>query len=300
MHEDLKIDPAILRFLTKSQEQAQLSGDAKTTMSVMEMGKLLGLRRTDSYWLVNKHFFKTVQISGKIRVDVKSFNRWYDNQVKYHLIGGRPPGSNLKKTSYSAADIGQILGISEKYAYDLIREKELPVITVDYWQRVPKKAFDRWYRSQTHFRNAEDRAKDAALEAATITMPEMARILGIPRNKVYALLRAKKNANVFEIVVIGDAKRITKDSFSRWLESQDQYHLVTSKDTQSGKYTNDNPDYYSVKEASEKYGIPREKLYRWIRNNFFPVCNEGRRTLILKSSFDKWIMKRRSSDGIDR
>ena len=289
MHEDSKIDPAIIRFLTKSQDQAQLSGEAKTTMSVMEMGKLLGLQRTDSYWLVNKHFFKTVQISGKMRVDVKSFNKWYDNQVKYHLIGGRPPGSNLKKNSYSAADIGQILGISEKYAYDLIRENELPVITVDYWQRVPKRAFDRWYHSQTHFRNAEDRARDAVLEAATITMPEMARMLDISRKTVYSILRAKKNVNVFEIVVIGDVKRITKDSFNRWLESQDQYHLVTSMDTYPEKYANDDPDNYTVKEASEKYGIPCRKLYRWIRKKHFPASNEGRITLIPKTSFDKWI-----------
>ena len=289
MYEDSKIDPAIIRFLTKSQDQEQLSGEAKTTMSVMEMGKLLGLQRTDSYWLVNKHFFKTVQISGKTRVDVKSFNKWYDNQVKYHLIGGRPPGSNLKKSSYSAADIGQILGISEKYAYDLIREKELPVITVDYWQRVPKRAFDRWYRSQTHFRNAEDRARDAALETETISMPEMARMLGISRKTVYAILRAKKNDGIFEIVVIADIRRITKESFSRWLESQDQYHLVTSKDIYSGKYTNDDQDYYSVKEASEKYSIPCGRLYRWIRKNYFPANNKGRMTRILKSSFDKWI-----------
>lgn len=32
----------------------------KTTMSVPEMRRILGLRKTDSYWLVHKQCFETV------------------------------------------------------------------------------------------------------------------------------------------------------------------------------------------------------------------------------------------------
>ena len=39
----------------------------KTTMSVPEMRRMLGLRKTDSYWLVHK----------------QCFEHWYANQVKY-------------------------------------------------------------------------------------------------------------------------------------------------------------------------------------------------------------------------
>ena len=109
------IDPKITELLEKIHKK-----DAKPTMSVMEMGKMLGLQKTDSYWLVNKRFFKTVQVNGKTRVDMESFNRWYDSQVKYQIVGGRPPGSLLRELSFSPKEMADELGISEAYVYEVI------------------------------------------------------------------------------------------------------------------------------------------------------------------------------------
>ncbi|MEF9879562.1 MAG: hypothetical protein RR975_09035 [Clostridia bacterium] len=39
-----------------------------TTMSVPEMAKLLGLKKTDSYWLVHKKCFETILVNGKMRI----------------------------------------------------------------------------------------------------------------------------------------------------------------------------------------------------------------------------------------
>ena len=40
----------------------------KTSMSVPEMGKMLGLGKVESYWLVKKNYFKTIQVAGRMRV----------------------------------------------------------------------------------------------------------------------------------------------------------------------------------------------------------------------------------------
>ena len=45
----------------------------KTTMSVREMGQILGLSKTESYWLVHKQCFETTLVQGVMRVNVKSF-----------------------------------------------------------------------------------------------------------------------------------------------------------------------------------------------------------------------------------
>ena len=45
----------------------------KTTMSVPEMRELLGLKKTESYWLVHRGFFKTKIIGGQMRVDLAQF-----------------------------------------------------------------------------------------------------------------------------------------------------------------------------------------------------------------------------------
>ena len=56
-------------------EQFQANKDPrlKNTMSVPEMRRLLGLKKTESYWLVHRNFFETKIIDGKMRVDIESF-----------------------------------------------------------------------------------------------------------------------------------------------------------------------------------------------------------------------------------
>lgn len=75
----------------------------KTTMSVPEMQRLLGLGKTDAYWLVKKQCFETVVVAGKMRVVIDSFEHWYANQVKHSKVHGPPPGKELRAKSYSSA-----------------------------------------------------------------------------------------------------------------------------------------------------------------------------------------------------
>ena len=42
----------------------------RTWMTVPEMGKLLGLKKTDRYWLVHKNVFESKEIAGKIRINI--------------------------------------------------------------------------------------------------------------------------------------------------------------------------------------------------------------------------------------
>ena len=52
----------------------------RTSMSVPEMGRMLGLGKTESYWLIKKNYFKT---------------------ILYDMFDVCPPGVELKKTTYS-------------------------------------------------------------------------------------------------------------------------------------------------------------------------------------------------------
>ena len=45
----------------------------RTTMSVPEMRRMLGLGKTDSYWLVHRQCVGTIIVAGKRRVLVDSF-----------------------------------------------------------------------------------------------------------------------------------------------------------------------------------------------------------------------------------
>ena len=278
-------------------KKKQLEKEGRKTMSVMEMGALLGLKKTDSYWLANKHFFKIISTGGRMRVDIESFEKWYANQEKYQIVGGPPPGTELRKSSYSPRDISRMLGISEAHTYDLIVEKDLPVITVDYRMRIPKAAFDYWYEHQSHYRNAAARKRDAPFEEKTLTMPEMAKILGVSRSTVYSILANQKYEGQFEFQTIAGKKRITKDSFERWYASQDRYwkeedrkdcerYMARRMKTVPGPSGNEK--YYTVDDIRRKYGCSRKAVYGWVQQKAFRTVKTGRTYRIHRQDFDAW------------
>ncbi len=274
------------------ENKANLTKDGRRTMSVVEMGRLLGLQRTESYYLANKHYFRLIQIRGHTRVDIESFEKWYDNQVRYQKVDGSPPGRELKRNSYSPHDIEEMLGICEQNVYELIRHENLPVITVDYRMRIPKEAFDYWYSHQNHYRNQADRARDALYEAQTLTMPEMARFLGVTRSKVYAILKDRKYKDQLEIVVIAGKKRVTKESFNRWYaaykkELPEEERLV--KQISVRKSGTDL--YYTLDEISELCGVNKSTVSRWVRKGEFPARRVGQCINIPRLEFDAWYEK---------
>ena len=40
----------------------------RTSISVPEMGRMLGLGKTESYWLIKKNYFKTILVGNTMRV----------------------------------------------------------------------------------------------------------------------------------------------------------------------------------------------------------------------------------------
>jgi len=291
-------------------------------MSVREMGDLLGLKKTDRYWLLHKNLFETVVVGRKTFVNVASFEKWYANQVKYHKVNGEEPGRELKKHSLSARDIAEMLGLSEAHAYDLIKEKKLPTILVDGWKRVPRQAFEDWYAGQTRYRTEADRERDAAAEAASISMPEMAGLLGVSRSEIYALLDTSRYRDVFEIIIIADRRRITKKSFWKFLQVQDQYHLAEEREEatadeaeqlpgaeqasgtekssgaqqSSGVKSSRGRKYLTRAEAATRAGVARSTIGEWAKDGYFPEVQVGGLLRIPEKEFMAWL-RRRAQEG---
>lgn len=182
----------------------------KTTMSVPEMQRLLGLGKTDAYWLVKKQCFETVVVAGKMRVVIDSFEHWYANQVKHSKVHGPPPGKELRAKSYSPQELAEELGVALSTIYDIIKRCHIETFEVDTWMRIPKDSFREWYSAQHKYRTRADRARDAVLEADTLTMPEVARLLQIPRKAVYHILLYGPDRDKFDFVFIAGRRRVTK------------------------------------------------------------------------------------------
>ena len=294
-------------------------GGFPTTMSVRNMGRLLGLQKVESYWLVHKGFFETVRIGGKMRVVTESFEHWYAGQVKYRKVNGQPPGKRLKRESYSARDIAEMLQINEQYVYEVMKKAGIEPVIVDYWKRFPKAAFDAWYAGQTRFRNTEDRQRDAEAENASMSMPEMARLLDVPRRSVYSILNSHRGREILNVIVIADRKRVTRESFDRWYAGQTEYlkpedrilhtdvkdrhysDCLTGKNVKHRKkkkkvkaeVTSANSDYLTVQEAAALAEVDIRTVRKWLRNGEFPMLKiSAKITRIPKDPFINYLGQR--------
>lgn len=217
---------------------------------------------------------------------------------RHHKVNGSPPGEELCKRSYSVPDAAEILKVKPETIYTLIRQGKLKTETADFCMRIPKEDFERWYRSQSRYRTAADRERDREIEAQTISIPEMAKLLGIPRKNVYGILDCKKYRDCFVIERVADRPRITKKSFKAWLKSQSTYQLQKPK-----KETHEEPPlklqcpkngkYYSFQEIQAFYGISRPTLDSWVLKEGIPTMKLGRVKRIQKDAFDEVLKSKR-------
>ena len=207
----------------------------------------------------------------------------------------------------------QYLSVDDYLVYELLKKNQMETVIIDYWKRIPKESFQNWYKSQSRYRTKEDREKDALLEDATITMPEMAQLLGTTRSAVYTILDNPKYSHFFEFIVIAEKKRITKESFRKFLEGQDRYKLDPSNDyeelaqeqnialanfrrkklSQTGiRGSNGNIKYLTFDEASYLAKVSRSMINKWADKGKFTVIKVGSRVRIRRDEFEDWMEQR--------
>ncbi len=128
---------------------------SKTSMSVMEMGKMLGLKKTDSYWLVHKGLFETRIVASKMRIMIESFEKWYANQLHYKKVNGEMPGKELLQRMMTVQEMASLLGISDWSAYELINRIHFQVVKKEFvGQRllIDRQTFYLWLENQSHYK----------------------------------------------------------------------------------------------------------------------------------------------------
>lgn len=127
----------------------------KTSMSVREMQLLLGICKTESYWLVKKGYFEVRVIGRGMRIMVESFDEWYASQFHYKRVDGVLPGTKWGDT-LSIPDFGNLLGLSPGGAYWLVDHAEIETVVICNHKRIMRETFEKWYHSQSKYKIIKD------------------------------------------------------------------------------------------------------------------------------------------------
>ena len=274
-------------------------------MTVAQMGEMLGLKKTDRYWLIHKNLFETKKLAGKTVVVVSSFENWYANQVKYHKINGTEPGLELRKHSYSARDISILLNIHEQTAYDLIRKTGMKTILVDGWKRVPKEEFDRWLSSQLRYRlhdfsggQSEKNQKKSEAgdeEKGNWTSSEGAMPEEIPdfSNSVESSQNRSKSTEVWQRRPNSAVVKQNETDGTGLKQSCPENEGISQVILQS------RPGYFTRKEAAAFAGVSETLIYLWAAEGHFSERKVGKKKYIPEGEFKTWLVQRREGGNKD-
>lgn len=141
-------------------EYGRLPSKEKTTMSVPEMSRILGLGKTEGYWLIKKNYFKTVRACNRFRIYIDSFEDWYAGQWRYWKVEGPPPGSKFPEY-ISKQEIMKSLGISEgSYSYIVYEKPRLKTFQKDGITCILRADFEKWLRSQSYYKKVKEAKGD--------------------------------------------------------------------------------------------------------------------------------------------
>lgn len=270
-----------------------MSTDRKaSTMSVPQMRGLLGLKKTESYWLLQKNYFDVITVNGRMRVVIDSFEKWYERQLHYRKVDGPAPGSALKRTSFSIKEIADMLGISKDSVYPIIRKEHLPYTVQQNGQwMIDRDAFNTWYASQTHYRKQDARDRDRDIEEQSVTIPEFGRSLGLTREQTYPLVR--RIHDHLEFVTVGDRQRITRTSIEKWRKEDSSATLCKheTKRPQKPKPPETipaNKQLFTPNEAAEFLDVSVRTIYRLMDENRLALVRVGRQLRIRRETLASW------------
>ena len=269
--------------------------EMKRSMSVPEMRKLLGIKKTESYWLVHKNYFKTELINGTMRVDIASFEKWYANQTKHKKVTGEKPGAQLCAASYSFRDVANMLGEYDGTIYDLWNRKGLPTVTVNYRKRIPREIFDSWYENQNEYHKVDGPATIEEIEEKFILFREAAAMLKMTNEDLLTLIRKEKYKDLLEMRMFDNKRWISRRGFQDFLNLHDQYKIRQAKNESGNgirKFLNQK-QYISKEEAARIAGVSKSTVAKWALKGTFPCRAAGYVMRIERIPFLKWVDENR-------
>ena len=269
--------------------------EMKRTMSVPEMRKLLGIKKTESYWLVHKNYFKTELINGTMRVDIASFEKWYANQTKHKKVTGEKPGAQLCAASYSFRDVANMLGEYDGTIYDLWNRKGLPTVTVNYRKRIPREIFDSWYEKQNEYHKVDDPATIEEIEEKFILFREAAAMLKMSNEELLTLIRKGKYKDLLDMRMFDNKRWISRRGFQDFLNLHDQYKIRQAKNESGSGISKflSQKQYISKEEAARIAGVSKSTVAKWALKGTFPCRAAGYVMRIERIPFLKWVDENR-------
>lgn len=229
----------------------------KEYLSFAQAGKLLGLSRQAVYNMVKAGNLKASKISSRL-----SFIRRVDIDA---MLENRPyktlhPKDTVPITDfYTIAEIKEKFGVKESWIYEIAKEHNIPRTFNrgrTYWS---KKHIDSYFAKK---------APDASI-TEWYSVAELQEKFGMTLSAIYTF--------------------VYKNVIPKRKEGKMVYYSKKHFDIAKGIASPEEPQYYTIPEAMEKYNLTRDQLYHYVKYHNITRIKVGKYTKILRSELDKFF-----------
>lgn len=222
-----------------------------------EAAKYIGISRATFYRYLETNLIKSVQLKRKTIIRKRDIEALFDNASPYkkHL-----PRSKQSITDfYTIAEIKEKCGVKESWIYEIAKEHNIPRTFNrgrTYWS---KKHIDSYFAKK---------APDASI-TEWYSVAELQEKFGMTLSAIYTF--------------------VYKNVIPKRKEGKMVYYSKKHFDIAKGIATPEEPQYYTIPEAMEKYNLTRDQLYHYVKYHNITRIKVGKYTKILRSELDKFF-----------
>ena len=222
-----------------------------------EAAKYIGISRATFYRYLETNLIKSVQLKRKTIIRKRDIEALFDNASPYkkHL-----PRSKQSITDfYTTAEIKEKFGVKESWIYEIAKEHNIP------------RTFNRGrtYWSKNHIDSYfAKKAPDVSI-TEWYSVAELQEKFGMTLSAIYTF--------------------VYKNVIPKRKEGKMVYYSKKHLDIAKGIATPEEPQYYTIPEAMEKYNLTRDQLYHYVKYHNITRIKVGKYIKILRSELDKFF-----------
>ena len=222
-----------------------------------EAAKYIGISRATFYRYLETNLIKSVQLKRKTIIRKRDIEALFDNASPYkkHL----PRNKQSITDFYTTAEIKEKFGVKESWIYEIAKEHNIPRTFNrgrTYWS---KKHIDSYFAKK---------APDASI-TEWYSVAELQEKFGMTLSAIYTF--------------------VYKNVIPKRKEGKMVYYSKKHFDIAKGIATPEEPQYYTIPEAMEKYNLTRDQLYHYVKYHNITRIKVGKYTKILRSELDKFF-----------
>lgn len=230
----------------------------KEYLTPSEVAELLHIGRTSIYRYIRNGAIKVIRFERKTlvrRADIEDMTTYIEQETKEKQHKEKTPITDF----YTTAEIKEKFNVAESWVFAIAKKNNIPRTFnrgKTYWS---KKHIDAYF------------ARKAPNPDITewYSTQEIQEKFGMTLSAVYCF--------------------VSKNAIPKKKEGIMVYYSKKHVDIAKGVATPEEPKYYTVPEAMEKFNLTRDQLYHYATYHKIPKVKKGKYTLISKAELDKLL-----------